>query len=283
MSYGTSWPYRNMQEVWGPCHPGDLVFVAGYTANGKTLAMMNLAWEWAKDPNISVSYHTTEDADWLPYWFAGLEMNYTRMKLRSDVESKERAAQFLLNRWPKNLEVGGLPRNADAGLGKLAETGADVRFVDYIGGLDYSEYRDDRVGLMHAVSAANDVAEKQECVVVVGAQLALKRGETTKLWLRPDVDDLQGSSKLGHDAQLVLGTRRILANTEAAHADFLEVTKRRKPASALHGHTRGLELCELKSRHGSRPGRALFGFQHPTHLDYPSERFRILEESALNF
>ena len=34
MTYGTSWPFQNLEDAFGPCHPGDVIVIGGYTDAG---------------------------------------------------------------------------------------------------------------------------------------------------------------------------------------------------------------------------------------------------------
>jgi len=283
VTYGIEWPWPGMTEKLGPLHGGDLVVFAGYTGNGKTLALTNLFWKWAKETEHTLQYLSTENAAKVPYYFAGLELGYTRIKMRSDADAKTRAGEFCTSRWPETLETGGVPTNAHEAIKALRSSTAEIRCLDYIGGLTYEQFRSDREGLVFAIREAKLMAEDLGTVVIIGAQLAMRRDDPLKNYRHSQVDDVQGSSAIHHAADHVLTTRRLLSTMDGVREDVVAVRAGKKPTAILRQHERGMELCVAKARDGTRPGRLLFGFEHPTHLEYPSERFRVLDESEIGY
>jgi replicative DNA helicase len=236
--------FRQMDDLLGGFHRGDLLILAARPGMGKTSLMLNIALRAAKSKARVAVFSLEMDNDQLIQRLVSTETNINSQKLRLlDLQGHEwqrfnEGAQKL-SALPIHLDD--TPALSVAQLRTkcrrlLREQGLDLVIVDYLQLMSGGTFQDNRVQEISAISRGlKELARELHVPILAGSQLSRaveQRGDK-----RPILSDLRESGSIEQDADIVMFIYRDDVYNEASErpniADILILKHRNGPTGTF--------------------------------------------------
>jgi replicative DNA helicase len=262
------WPWKDMDEIYGPMLPGSLHVLAARTGGGKTTMMTNLVRRWTMGPNPTpVVYFPTETpALDIHLMLTALDLGVDPVRLRYhdytalggvDADGQEWGRylfeQFAgqqmkwLSRFhedaPPRLTIIESPRPRLSELVKqvkaYADIGAKVVIIDHLLRLDGNEDQAFFDRVTKAIVTLSTLAHKTGLVIILTSQLGRDGSNRMSAFTVPALASLKGSGAIEEEAHGVVflnAVRRFdatKAEVEAVREGYADMHSIRDPHLSL--------------------------------------------------
>ena len=224
-----AWPWPEVTNAVGPLTPGILITLGGYSGNGKTGVLLNLA-SHLLGARIPWVYFGLELADYLlVQLLAALRLNLPRHRvIEGTLTTAERdAVRAEISGYATHTELMHFVPDPDLSANDavtrirtlLAHQRPRVVIIDHLHQLNYDEQDNRRLAVSAAIRALKAIAIETGVTVIVAAQLR-KGTDPLYLWRTPSTADLLETASIEHVSDVVLFTHRQIAPscTEQARA-----------------------------------------------------------------
>ncbi len=221
-----------LDEVTGGFRRGEVWIIAGKTSCGKTSLALNLARNFAENPEHTILFCSLEMRGWeltLRLYCEMMEENYSALitGVNKIDEVKEKIFVEFINNIDFDISEAGYNFNELLAIFDkfYKEKHPDVIFLDFIQLVEWREYGDERMALTEYIRKIKELANKYNIGFVVVSQLRrLPSGADYQR--EPDLNDMKGSGAIEQYADKCLLIYRQIEGDNVKH--FINLAKNRQ-------------------------------------------------------
>lgn len=275
------WPWPSVGNALGPMLPGSLVILGGYTGNGKTAVLLNVA-RGLLAAKVPWAYVGLEMADhMLVSLLAALDCGLSRAAVIENSMSNAEADKVVASIQALYHSSGYMhfvpdpEMTADQVAARLRilhqQRGIRVAVIDHLHHLNYDDYPNLRQGVSRAVRLLKTVAVELGITLICSAQLRRESGDKAQAFRVPGLSELLETGTIEQVADMVLFTHRQI---KPGSIDKLRAFQRGDPMITVADFAQPNRLALTIAKH--RFGRTV-GVTTALHLHYPSDRLTELQ------
>ena len=203
---GISW----LDEVTGGMNRGEIWIIAAKPGLGKTALALQLAREFADNPQNKVAFFSLEMRGWQLMLRMFCEINNVDHSML--ITGKEDIAEGFSNSFQKFIEgidfeiieSGYIFEEVEATIKQLYEQDKpDIIFLDFVQLVEWKQFKDERVAITEYIRKIKEMANKYNIGFVIVSQIR-RLPSGADMNREPDISDLKGTGALEAVADKIL-------------------------------------------------------------------------------